>query len=100
MDLNKFGRRAYKCALLRGKISDTFGDRVKAKKEMIDGVGEEFDELKRASELSVSDHLPEYSEVCEELADIVIASITELTRRGVDVEEIMHKKMKYNELRD
>lgn len=98
MNLEKFGKRAYTSALKRGKITDT-KDIPTMNKEMCQGVGDEFAELAKASELLHGDHLPQYTEVVEELTDVAIASITELYRRGVDIEKVFHEKMKYNEER-
>lgn len=56
----------------------------------------EFDE---ASEKAHSDHLPEYTEAQEELADILITCLTELHRRNVDVEAIITKKLEFNQNR-
>lgn len=98
MDLNKFGKRAYRCALKRGKVTDTV-DIPTYNKEMCNGIGNEMAELAKASELLHGDHLPQYTEVVEELTDVAIAAMTELYRRGVDIEKVLHEKMKYNETR-
>lgn len=98
MDLNKLGKRAYKSALKRGKISESIDPEV-SNKEMCNGVGNEYAELVESGELLHSDHLPKYSEVVEELADIALVTMTELYRRGIDIEELLHAKMKFNETR-
>ena len=98
MDLNKFGKRAYICALKRGKIHEQ-SDPYSLHKETVEGLIEEFNEVINADENSASSHLEAYSEVVEELTDIAIASLTELYRRGVNIEEVLHAKMKYNESR-
>lgn len=51
------------------------------------------------NEESPSEHLPEYTEAQEELADILITCLTELDRRKVDVEEIIMKKIEFNKIR-
>ena len=98
MDLNKFGKRAYTCALKRGKIHEQ-SDSYALHAETVAGLVEEFNEVINADETYKSSHLEAYSEVVEELADIAIASLTELYRRGVNIEEVLHEKMKYNENR-
>ena len=98
MDLNKFGKRAYKCALKRHKVYET---NISEELHMstIESVFSEANEVKIASETESSPHLPQYTEVAEELADVAIVALTELNRRGVDIEAILHEKMKYNEQR-
>lgn len=59
----------------------------------------ELDEFDEASEKAHSDHLPEYTEAQEELADILITCLTELHRRNVDVEAIITKKLEFNQQR-
>lgn len=98
MDLNKFGKRAYMSALKRGKIT-VATDAPTMHAEMVEGILAETGEAVNASEVLNGDHLPEYTEVVEELADIAIAAMTELHRRGVDIEKVLHIKMKYNERR-
>lgn len=95
MDLNKFGRRAFKCALRRGKIH------VKSflHQETVDSLNEEMLEVTTASETELSEHLDSYSAVVEELADVAIVVFTELYRRNVDIEALLHAKMKFNENR-
>ena len=95
MDLNKFGRRAWNCALKRGKVHDMedFHD------ETLSGLNEEVSEVNSASETMEAEHLDNYSEIAEELADVAIVVFTELHRRGIDIEKVLHEKMKYNERR-
>lgn len=59
----------------------------------------ELDEFDKASEKAHSDHLPEYTEAQEELADILITCLTELHRRNVDIEAIITKKLEFNQNR-
>lgn len=98
MDLNKFGKRAYKCALRRGKIHEQT-DLQSLHQETVDGLVEEVREVVEAGEEEISVHLETRTAIVEELADVTIASITELYRRGVDIEAVLHEKMKYNEQR-
>lgn len=98
MDLNKFGKRAYKCALKRGKVHEET-DLSLLHQETVEGLTEEMQEVIEASETEISEHLGGYSAIVEELTDVAIAALTELHRRGVDIEEVLHSKMKYNEQR-
>lgn len=98
MDLNKFGRRAYNSALKRGKIRENLTVET-LHAETIEGLSEEVKEVIEASEQETSEHLNGYTAVVEELADVAIVALTELYRRGVDIEVLLHEKMKYNEQR-
>lgn len=98
MDLNKFGKRAYACAKKRKKIIEA-NDPKELHEDTIKSLSEEFDEVVNASEIFSSDHLPKYSETVEELVDVAIVIMTELYRRGVDIDQAMHEKMKFNEQR-
>lgn len=97
MDLNKFGRRAYNSALKRGKIRENLTVET-LHAETIEGLSEEVKEVIEASESETSEHFG-YTAVVEELADVAIVALTELHRRGVDIEALLHEKMKYNEQR-
>lgn len=98
MDLCKFGKRAYKCALRRGKIHENL-EGAPLMKETVEGLLEEVNEVINASETEMSEHLDKYPSIVEELADVAIVAITELYRRGVDIDSVLHEKMKYNERR-
>ena len=52
-----------------------------------------------ASEERQSEHLPLYTEAVEELGDVMIACMTELCKRNVDVEKLISDKIRFNELR-
>ena len=86
MNLNKFGKRAYNSALKRGKIRENFTVET-LHAETIEGLSEEVKEVIEASESETSEHLNGYT------------ALTELHRRGVDIEALLHEKMKYNEQR-
>lgn len=62
-------------------------------------ISNELKEFDGASETGPSDHLPEYTEAQEELADILITCLTELHHRNVDVEAIITKKLEFNQNR-
>lgn len=97
MDLNKFGKRAFLSAQKRGKISEC--GRKEMHQQSVDSLSSEILEVEKASEMEFSEHLPQYTEIVEELADVAIVAITELYRRGIDIEKILHEKMKFNETR-
>ena len=102
MDLNKFGKRAFSCATRRAKISGRTAETLTPEElheETMRGLHEEVIEVENASEIFPSDHLPQYSEAVEELVDVAIVTITELYRRGVDIDQALHEKMKFNENR-
>ena len=98
MDLNKTGKRAYKCALKRGKITEA-SEKDIIHDETVTTIGDELEELHRASETEQSEHLDGITEAVEELVDVLIATLTELHRRNVDIEDVVHRKLKYNERR-
>lgn len=91
MDLRKFGKRAYNCALRRGKIHEGLEQGV-LHQETIEGLNEEVHEVIEASETEISEHLDNYPAVVEELADVALVAITELYRRGVDIDAVLHEK--------
>lgn len=92
--LNKLAEQAFNNAIIRGKTqkdlsyNDTFW-----------GILEELKEFREASEVDKSEHLPEYTQAQEELTDVLICCLTELHRRGVDVERIIKDKIEYNKTR-
>ena len=92
--INKIAERAYASAMKRGKIK-TYLDIT----EVAKGLSSEVQEVFEASEHKASEHLPEYTEIAEELADVILVSFTELRRRNVNVEEILLQKMHFNENR-
>lgn len=92
--INALAERSYKTAIRRGKTRDNLSHI-----ETASGIFDELEEFRMAFEHIASTHLPQYTEAQEELADIVIAGLTELHRRGVDVEKIITDKIKFNETR-
>lgn len=92
--INDLARQAFGTAIIRGKTSkdhshdDTFF-----------GILEELREFRVASEFGKSKHLPQYTEAQEELTDVLICCLTELHRRGVDVERIIKDKIEFNKTR-
>jgi NTP pyrophosphatase (non-canonical NTP hydrolase) len=92
--INDLAKQAHETAVRRGKTSedalhlDTFF-----------GILSELKEFREASEVEKSEHLPEYTQAQEELTDVLICCLTELHRRGVDVEEIIKAKIEFNKTR-
>lgn len=92
--INKLAEQAFNNAIIRGKTNkDTTHD------ETFFGILEELREFRVASEFGKSKHLPEYTEAQEELTDVLICCLTELHRRGVDVEKIIKDKVEFNKTR-
>lgn len=98
MDLNEFGKRTYECAVKRGKTCPQSKSHL-MHQETIKGLHEEFCEVVSASEVEPSEHIEGFTAVAEELADIAIVVMTELHRRGVDIEAVLSLKATYNEQR-
>lgn len=92
--INDLAKQAHETAVRRGKTSedalhlDTFF-----------GILSELKEFREAGEMEKSEHLPEYTQAQEELADVLICCLTELHRRGVDVERIIKEKIEFNKTR-
>ena len=92
--INNLAQTAFNTAIIRGKTAkdmnhlDTFF-----------GIFSELKEFREASEVEPSEHLPEYTEAQEELTDVLICCLTELHRRGVDVERIIKEKIEFNKTR-
>lgn len=93
--INRLALQAFNTAIIRGKTAkdmnhlDTFF-----------GIFSEVKEFLDASEIEKSEHLPEYTQAQEELADVLICCLTELHRRGVDVERIITEKIEFNKTRE
>ncbi len=92
--INELAQTAFDTAIIHGKTAkdadhlDTFF-----------GILSELKEFREASEVEPSEHLPEYTQAQEELTDVLICCLTELHRRGVDVEEIIKAKIEFNKTR-
>ena len=92
--INELAQTAFDTAIIRGKTAkdmnhlDTFF-----------GILSELKEFREASEVDPSEHLPEYTQAQEELTDVLICCLTELHRRGVDVERIIKAKIGFNKKR-
>lgn len=94
MGLQEKASKAFHKALRRGKTSIYNSHKQDTESIMI-----EVNEFAEASEDKKSEHLPEYTEAQEELADIIIGCMTELFKRGVDVDKIIDAKIEFNEQR-
>lgn len=92
--LNKIAQKAYNNAVLRKKVT-----LYSSHQEDVDSLMEEMKEFAEASETKDSEHLPLYTEADEELADILICCLTELFKRGVNVDKLVDDKMEFNEKR-
>lgn len=92
--INDLAKQAYNNAIIRGKTSKDISH-----DDTFFGVLEELKEFREASEIDPSEHLPEYTEAQEELTDVLICCLTELHRRGVDVERIIKEKIEFNKTR-
>lgn len=92
--LNMLSARSYASAVNRGKTSS-----VCTHNDTFWGIFEELKEFREAYENTPSEHLPDYSQAQEELADILICCLTELHRRGVDIDKLILDKIQYNEER-
>lgn len=92
--MNNLASRSCYNALKRGKTS-VFSEHD----EDANGIMGEVNEFLLASEEKKSEHLPEYTEAQEELADVLICCMTELFKRGVNVEKLVRTKIAFNERR-
>lgn len=93
--MNNLSKKTYNTAIERCKITAT-RDSKEQHQEAVVSLLEEIKEFSWASEVRVSSHLPGYTEAQEELADILITCLTELHRRGTDIEKIVSEKVKFN----
>lgn len=94
IDLNSLAKDAHKNAVKRGKSTI-----LPNHKRDVMSICEELFEFNNAKENKLSEHLPIYTEAEEELADILIGCMTELQKRGVDIEVLITDKIRYNENR-
>ena len=93
-NINQLAQTAFNTAIIRGKTSkDATHD------ETFFSILEELREFREASEIDKSEHLPQYTQAQEELTDVLICCLTELHRRGVDVEIIIKEKIEFNKKR-
>ena len=86
--------KALKTATKRGKVDSRTTDI-----EQIQAIMDELMELVDATEKK-SAHIPYFTEQEEEAADVIIATLTYLARKGVDVDFLLISKMSYNANRE
>ena len=91
INLNQLAKDAYECALRRKKTTPSVNHIATARS--IDG---ELAEFLEANEFIGSAHITGYTEAQEELADILIVCLTELHKRGANVEAIVLDKIFFN----
>lgn len=89
--IDVLSEKAYNNALQRGKTSEVIDHW-----EDYRSIRAELEEFCCAYEDKPSEHLPEYTQSTEELADIMIACMTELYKRNVKVSEIVMRKIQFN----
>ena len=92
--INQLAQTAFNTAIIRGKTSKDLSHN-----ETFFGILDELKEFRDASEVEKSEHLPQYTQAQEELTDVLICCLTELHRRGVDVEKILTDKIEFNKKR-
>lgn len=93
--INKLAEQAFNNAIIRGKTEKDMNHL-----DTLFGIFSELKEFRDASEVEKSEHLPQYTQAQEELTDVLICCLTELHRRGVDVERIIKEKIEFNKTRD
>lgn len=93
-NINQLAQTAFDTAIIRGKTEKDAGHL-----DTFFGILSELKEFREASEVDPSEHLPEYTQAQEELTDVLICCLTELHRRGVDVEKIVTDKIEFNKTR-
>ena len=93
ISLNHMAGKALKTAIKRGKVTDKTTDW-----KQIVAISGELNELADATEKR-SAHIP-FTEQEEEAADVIIATLTFLARKGVDVDMLLIAKMSYNANRE
>lgn len=82
--------KALETATKRGKVDSRTTDM-----EQIQAIRAELAELADATEKK-SVHIPYFTEQEEEAADVIIATLTYLARKGADVDLLLISKMSYS----
>lgn len=91
---------AYVHAARRGKTRNDM-----THEEIYDGIEQELEEFKQATD-APSEHLPQFSQRQEELADIILACMTELCKEcaaknnGYNTGDVLVAKNEYNAKRN
>lgn len=94
LNLNLAATQAFDTAKKRGKVSNNTTDQMQ-----ITAIKGEVNELFNAS-YNPSIHLAEYTEQMEEAADVIIATLTLLSRKNIDINRLIQQKMEYNKSRN
>lgn len=92
--INELAKQAHETVVKRGKTSEDTSHL-----DTFFSILSELKEFREAGETKKSEHLPEYTETQEELTNVLICCLTELHRRGVDVERIIKEKIEFNKTR-
>lgn len=92
--LNKLAEKCFQIALRRGKIN-----LYTSRRAIINDISTEWRELSNADKTQ-SNHIPQYTEQEEEAADVIIATMTFLTKIGCkDIEQLIKDKISFNDHR-
>jgi NTP pyrophosphatase (non-canonical NTP hydrolase) len=94
LSFNYLAKKALEIATKRGKVDSRTTDM-----EQIAAIRAELAELADATEKKAL-HLPCFTEQEEEAADVIIATLTYLARKNVDVDLLLISKMSYNANRE
>ena len=92
-DVNVLASFSYDLAIKRGKTGLNLSI-----DDICNGIGEELEELRNATEKQ-SKHIPDYTEQQEELADVILAGLTELRKiceGKCFVSDVLSAKIEYN----
>lgn len=92
-DVNVLASLSYNLAIKRGKTGLNLSI-----DDICNGIGEELEELRNATEKQ-SKHIPDYTEQQEELADVILAGLTELRKiceGKCFVSDVLSAKIEYN----
>ena len=92
-DVNVLASFSYDLAIKRGKTGLNLSI-----DDICNGIGEELEELRSATE-NTSEHIPDYTEQQEELADVILAGLTELRKiceGKCYVSDVLSAKIEYN----
>lgn len=94
--LDKLAKLCHQTALRRKKI----GEHSSPKGIML-AISAEWRELCAASQEKDSEHIPEWSEMEEEAADVIIATVTLLQHIGCEsIEQLLRDKIEFNRKRE
>lgn len=95
MDITTLSRTAFESAIKRKKTKIGWSPAETAK-----SIQAEVKELSKARPFEPSPHIHKFTEVEEELVDILICCLTELYARGCNVQQVLEAKIEYNAIRE